>query len=231
MTSLTLNPQAELAFPFLGANERPPKPRTRGVTEIRGPYYSVMGPRYLKDVLQTMGEHVDALKFAGGSFTLMPECMLREIIEIAHEHDVLVSTGGFIEHVLTQRPDAVERYIDEVARVGFDILEISAGFISIPADDILRLVERVQRAGLKAKPEVGIQFGAGGATAPEELEQEGTRDVSYAIDLAKRCLEAGAYMIMIESEGITEEVASWRTDVPAAIAREIGLEHVMFEAA
>ena len=34
MTSLTLNPQAELAFPFLGANERPPKPRTRGVTEI-----------------------------------------------------------------------------------------------------------------------------------------------------------------------------------------------------
>src|SRR5437660_3263865 len=132
MTSLTLNPPAELAFPFLRANERPPKPRARGVTEIRGPYYSVLGPRYLKDVLQTMGEHVDALKFAGGSFTLMPERTLREIIEIAHEHDVLVSTGGFIEHILTQGPDAVERYIDEVARVGFDILEISAGSISIP---------------------------------------------------------------------------------------------------
>ena len=161
------------------------------MTEIRGPYYSVMGPRYLTDVLDTMGEHVDALKFAGGSFTLMPERALREIIEIAHEHDVLVSTGGFIEHVLTQGPDAVERYIDEVARVGFDILEISAGFISIPTDDMLRLVERVQRAGLKAKPEVGIQFGAGGATTPEELEQEGTRDVGYAIDLARRCLDAG----------------------------------------
>ena len=78
------------------------------MTEIRGPYYSVMGPRYLKDVLETMGEHVDALKFAGGSFTLMPEPALREIIEIAHEHDVLVSTGGFIEHVLTQGPDAVD---------------------------------------------------------------------------------------------------------------------------
>jgi phosphosulfolactate synthase (CoM biosynthesis protein A) len=61
--------------------------------------------------------------------------------------------------------------------LGFDILEISAGFISIPTDDILRLVERVQSAGVKAKPEVGIQFGAGGATTPEELEQEGTRDV------------------------------------------------------
>jgi len=231
MTTDTLIAPDELAFSFLRSNHRPSKPRTRGVTEIRGPYYSAMGPRYLEDVLDTMGEHVDALKFAGGSFTLMPEKTLREIIEIAHDHDVLVSTGGFIEHVLTQGPDAVERYIDEVARVGFDILEVSAGFISIPTDDMLRLVERVQRSGLKAKAEVGIQFGAGGATAPQELEQEGTRDVAYAIELARRCLDAGAYMIMIESEGITEEVATWRTDVVASIARELGLENVMFEAA
>ena len=94
----------ELAFPLLRAGHRHPKRRSRGVTEIRGPYYSVMEPRYVRDVLDTMGEHVDALKFAGGSFTLMPGPALREIIEIAHEHDVLVSTGGFIEHVLTQGP-------------------------------------------------------------------------------------------------------------------------------
>jgi phosphosulfolactate synthase (CoM biosynthesis protein A) len=227
----TASSSGERAFSFLPTTRRPAKPRTRGVTEIRGPYYSAMGPRYLRDVLETMGEHVDALKFAGGSFTLMPERALAEILEVAHEHDVLVSTGGFIEHVLTLGAEATDRYIDEVARVGFDILEISAGFISIPTDDILRLVERVQRAGLKAKPEVGIQFGAGGATTPEELEQEGTRDVSYATDLARRCLNAGAYMIMIESEGITEEVTAWRTDVVATVARELGIEKVMFEAA
>src|SRR5215212_8245452 len=113
----------ELAFPFLRSNERPLKPRTRGVTEIRGPYYSVMGPRYLEDVLETMGDHVDALKFAGGSFTLMPEPALRTLLDVAHEHEVLVSTGGFIEHVLTQGPAAVDGYIDECARLGFDIVE------------------------------------------------------------------------------------------------------------
>src|SRR4051812_9078594 len=160
MTLAAVTPTHELAFPFLHANQRPDKPRTRGVTEIRGPYYSVMGPRYLEDVLETMGDHVDALKFAGGSFTLMPEPTLRAILDTAHEHDVLVSTGGFIEHVLTQGPRAAEHYIDECARLGFDIVEISAGFISIPTENILRLVERVQQAGLKAKPEVGIQFGA-----------------------------------------------------------------------
>jgi phosphosulfolactate synthase (CoM biosynthesis protein A) len=221
----------ERAFGFLRMNEREGKPRQRGITEIRGPYYSAMGRRYLEDVLETMGEYVDSLKFAGGSFTLMPERALREIIDTAHDHDVLVSTGGFIEYVLTQGPGAVEEYVNGCREVGFDIIEISGGFISIPTDDWLRLVEKVQQAGLKAKPEVGIQFGAGGATAAGELEAEGTRDPGWVVDQARRFLDAGAYMVMIESEGITESVNAWRTDVPARIIDSLGLEKVMFEAA
>jgi phosphosulfolactate synthase (CoM biosynthesis protein A) len=218
-------------FEYIRMNHRPAKPRSRGVTEIRGPYYTPMGKNYLEDVLDTMGEWVDSLKFAGGSFTLMPRAAVREIIDTAHSHDVLVSTGGFIEYALTQGEDAVRRYIAECKDLGFDILEISSGFISIPADDWLRLVERVRAAGLKPKPEVGIQFGAGGATRAEELEAEGTRDPEWAVMLARRFLDAGAYMIMIESEGITESVKTWRTDVVAKIVRELGLEKVMFEAA
>jgi phosphosulfolactate synthase (CoM biosynthesis protein A) len=222
---------SDRTFSFLRTNRRQRKPRTRGITEIRGPYYTVMGPRYLQDVLETMGQYADILKFAGGSFTLLPRPALKQIIDIAHEHDVLVSTGGFIEFVLTQGPDAVDRYIDECRNIGFDIVEVSSGFITLPTDDFVRLTEKVNKAGLKAKPEVGIQFGAGGATSPEELEQEGTKDVGWAINMARRCLDAGAHLIMIESEGITEEVRSWRTDVVSDIVSELGLENVMFEAA
>ncbi|MGH7689476.1 MAG: phosphosulfolactate synthase, partial [Gemmatimonadaceae bacterium] len=53
------------AFDFLYANQRIAKPRRVGLTEIRGPYYSPMGPRYLTDLLDTMGAYVDSLKFAG----------------------------------------------------------------------------------------------------------------------------------------------------------------------
>ncbi len=219
------------ACAFLPLNQRPAKPRSRGVTEIRGPYYTPMGKRYLADLLETMGDYIDALKFAGGSFALMPEKAVKEIIDLCHDYDVLVSTGGFIEHVLTQGPEAVARYIAECQRLEFDIVEISSGFISIPADDWLRLVERVEKEGLKAKPEVGIQFGAGGATSAAELEAEGTRDPKGAIALAKRFLDAGAYMIMIESEGITENVRAWRTDVIAEIGNALSLDRVMFEAA
>jgi len=72
--------------------------------------------------------------------------------------------------------------------------------------------------------------GAGGATTAEELETEGISDPARAISHARRFLDAGAYMIMIESEGITESVQTWRTDVPAKIVQSLGLEKVMFEA-
>jgi phosphosulfolactate synthase (CoM biosynthesis protein A) len=221
----------ERAFDFIRVNERESKPRTRGITEIRGPYYTPMGKRYLEDVLETMGAYVDSLKFAGGSFALMTKRILKDLIDLAHRYDVLVSTGGFIEYVLTQGGKAVDRYIKECRDTGFDIVEISSGFITITTDDWLRLIEKVQKAGLKAKPEVGIQFGAGGASAVADLEAEGTRDVGWAISQAKRFLDAGAYMIMIESEGITENVKTWRTGVAAKIIDALGLEKIMFEAA
>ncbi|HEX9281633.1 MAG TPA: phosphosulfolactate synthase [Candidatus Udaeobacter sp.] len=223
--------QPERSFSFLQVNQREGKPRKRGLTEIRGSYYSVVGRRYLEDLFEMMGAYVDSLKFAGGSFTLMPKPALRDIIELCHNHDVLVSTGGFIERVLVQGSDAVRKYVAECKRLGFDMIEISAGFISIPTDDWLRLIELVRKSGLKAKPEVGIQFGAGGATAAGELQAEGTRDPDWAIAHAKRFLEAGADVIMIESEGITENVEQWRTEVPAKFIDEIGMDKLMFEAA
>jgi phosphosulfolactate synthase (CoM biosynthesis protein A) len=221
----------ERSFGFLHINERGGKPRRTGVTEIRGPYYTPLGKRALLDILETMGAYVDVLKFAGGSFALMPESAVRELIDTCHSHDVLVSTGGFIEHVLTMGPEAVDGYLEECKRLGFDVVEVSSGFIAIPDDDLVRLVEKVRNLDMLPKPEVGIQFGAGGASSAAELAAEGVSDPSRAIRQAKRYLEAGAHLVMIESEGITEQVTSWRTDVPSRIINELGLDKVMFEAA
>ncbi len=218
-------------FSFLRFNRRPDKPRNRGLTEIRGPYYTPLGPHYLQDVLETVGPAVDHLKFAGGSFLLFSRRTLREMIDICHAHQVKVSTGGFLEFVLPQGTVAIRQTLDECKKLGFDIVEVSSGFVTLPTEDLVRLAVQVQDAGLEVKPEVGIQFGAGGATSAEELEAEGTRDVGWAINLARRYLDAGAERIMIESEGITENVRTWRTDVIARLVAELGLERLMFEAA
>ncbi|KAK5461363.1 hypothetical protein LTS15_003426 [Exophiala xenobiotica] len=230
----TLLQDKENGFGFIRHNPRTPKPRDKGVTEIRGPYYSAYGKRHLQDVLETMGYHVDGLKFAGGSFSMMPESAVRELVDLAHQYDVYVSTGGWIEHILTQ-PDAhiaVDKYLKKCKDIGFDVIELSSGFLSFPPDDWLRLVDKVHNMGLKAKPELGIQFGAGGDTAAEDLEAtRGTSDPSKVVNLGKKFIEAGVERMMIESEGITENVKSWRTDVIQAILRDLPQEKVMFEAA
>lgn len=86
---------SERAFNFIRVNEREGKPRTRGLTEIRGPYYTPMGRRYLEDLLETTGAYVDSLKFAGVSFALMPRGVPKGLIDLARRYDVGVSTGGF----------------------------------------------------------------------------------------------------------------------------------------
>jgi phosphosulfolactate synthase (CoM biosynthesis protein A) len=163
----------ERAFPFIRLNQRVGKPRRVGLTEIRGPYYAVMGTRYLSDILETVGEYVDGVKYAGGSFALMPRSRVRDINDLAHKHNAYISTGGFIEHVLAREgAGAVKRYLGECQALGFDVVELSTGFITLPPDDLIALVKTVAEAGLKAKPELGIQFGAGGATEAAELAAE-----------------------------------------------------------
>ncbi|WP_022883389.1 phosphosulfolactate synthase [Glaciibacter superstes] len=219
------------AFPFLRLNERPGKPRTVGLTEIRGPYYTSFGPDHLLDLLDSVGPHVDIFKFPGASMPLMSETTLRKFIDGCHERQVEVSTGGLIEFVLTRGPEAVDKYFEAIKNYEFDIVEISVGMLAITSDDYLRLIERGAKAGLKVKAEIGIQFGAGGTTSIEELASEGQGDPGWAIARARRALDAGADLIMMESEGVTEQVNTWRTDVPAAFINEFGLEKVMFEGA
>jgi phosphosulfolactate synthase (CoM biosynthesis protein A) len=156
---------------------------------------------------------------------------VRELVDTCHEFDVQVSTGGFVESVIVRDREHVEAYVAEAADLGFDVVEISSGFLAIDTGDLVALTELVQDHGLRAKPEINVQFGAGGASSVEELESEPAIDPGSAIAEAERHLDAGAYKIMVESEGITERVREWRTDVAFEIAAEVGVENCVFEAA
>jgi len=222
---------SDTSFDFIPRAYRPAKPRTAGITEVRGPYYSTYGTRHLADVLDVAGQWVDGVKWAGGSFALLPREQVRAISDLAHEHDAYISSGGWIETVLRYGPEAVDNYLAEAKEVGFDVIEISTGFLSIPTSGLMRLVEQVNKAGFKAKPELGIQFGSGGDSTEAELAAESKKDVGDLVNRAERSLQAGADIIMIESERITENVAEWNTSAVASIINGVGLENVMFEAA
>ena len=118
-----------------------------------------------------------------------------------------------MEHLLS-RPDVfhvVDRYLQKCKDIGihirpdcfpctnsmfsFDVVELSGSFLSFPPDDWLRLIDRVYRYRLKAKPELGIQFGVGGDTEALGLEAAGTSGPAKFVDLRKRFLESGVEMI------------------------------------
>src|SRR5699024_9322654 len=83
----------------------------------------------------------------------------------------------------------------------------------------------------KAKPELGIQIGSGGDSGEAELAAESAKDIGDLVDRGQRALNAGASIIMVESEGITENVEGGNTAAAASGRRGRGLENVMFEAA
>jgi phosphosulfolactate synthase (CoM biosynthesis protein A) len=98
------------SFEFIKISELPQKPRNYGIIEIRGPYYTTVTTTYLQDLLDMWAEYIGGFKFAGGSQRLLSVDHLKEIIDICHKHDVYVSTGGFIERVIVQGSEPVDRY-------------------------------------------------------------------------------------------------------------------------
>ncbi len=214
---------ATKTFDFVRLPESSPKPRDKGVIEIRGPYYTSVSFGYLRDLLEDWSEYIDGYKFAGGSMRLLARKKTKKIIELCHEHGVYVSTGGFVERVLIEGQDIVERYLDECKALEFDMVEVSSGFAPMKLADKVAIVRRVQKLGMKAKPEVSMMIGAGG----------GTHVVGYKPkmrtfqDVAKETqahLDVGAKVLMLESEGITEDLppTKWRKDVVKKLVDKFG---------
>jgi phosphosulfolactate synthase (CoM biosynthesis protein A) len=118
--------QDKKAFDFVKISELPTKPRQNGIIEIRGPYYTAVTISYLQDLLDMWGDYIDGFKFAGGSQRLLSVEILKKIINICHNHNVYVSTGGFVERAIVQGTEAVDKYLEECKLLGFDVVEVSS---------------------------------------------------------------------------------------------------------
>ena len=120
--------------------------------------------------------------------------------------------------------------------MGIDIVEVSSGMapevMNMPIEDKVEIVKKIKAAGLKPKPEVSMMIGAGAGTHISGYE-EGIkyRDLEDFIKETKAYLDAGAHLIMIESEGLTEDLPpeKWRLDVIKRLLDEFGYEKLMFE--
>ncbi len=224
---------AKKAFEFVKINELPKKPRKKGVVEVRVPYYASSPTlTYIDDLLDAWSDYFDGMKFACGTMRMMDRTLVRKIIDACHDHEVYVSTGGFVERIIIQGKSAVNMYFEECHSLGYDVVEISSGFVNLSLDEKLELVSKVRDLGMKPKPEISMMIGAGAGTHRVGYKPK-MRPLKDFLAEAEAHIDSGAEIIMVESEGLTEDLppGKWRKDVIMALIKRFGYERWMFEAA
>ncbi len=211
----------EKAFSFVGMAERSKKPRKTGITEIRD---MQIGLRQLQDLCEVAGDYIDILKTACASQRLENRELVKKKIDLCRQYGIEVSTGGFLERVVLQGPQTVVKFMEEAKDLGFTHVEISTGLLILPLEHKLELIKLANEYGLHAKPEVAMAYGITAETKvtvkPDKLLHE-----------IEKCLEAGAHIVTIESEGITENVKEWNEDVVYRILSSFDMKSLLFEAA
>ncbi|XP_028241428.1 protein HEAT-STRESS-ASSOCIATED 32-like, partial [Glycine soja] len=223
--------------------DRPAKPRCFGVTEIRRPHYTLFSHNLLQDIFESVGDYVDGLKFSGGSHSMMPKATIKQAIDMAHQHDVYVSTGDWAEHMVSKSPSSFKEYVEEYKQLGFDTIELNVSSLEIPEETFLRFIRLVKSGGLKAKPHFQVKFNESDISPLRRnlnkilvhhpfvsFSAEFVEDVNLLIRRAERCIEAGADMIMIDADDVSKHADNMRADIIAKIIGRLGIEKTMFEA-
>lgn len=213
----------EKAFECIRLVERQDKPRTSGLTYARD---LGMGLKSLEAVFESAAEFIDILKLTSFVPRIQPKKLIKDKIKLCRQYHVEVGLGGaLLEIALLQGPQTVKAFLNEVRDLGITHVEVCRQAVIIPLSHLLDLIGQIKDMGLQPLAEVGVAYGI---TADEEVYVD---DVKL-IGTMKKCMEAGAWKVLLESEGLTESrhKKDYRWDVVSKVANAFNLDDVMFEA-
>lgn len=204
--------------------EHRPKPREVGLTEVRS---AAMGLWQVRNYVDMLGPYLDSMKWTVGTQRLAPADKVREVNAYLAEQQVDASTGGLIESVIPRGEHAVREFLDEARELGFTIVEISTGAVALSLDDKCSIVQATIEAGMKPKPEVtGFSPLAGGTGEGAYV------NLDRMVRECEALLEAGAWKLMIEENGIFDGVDAdgWNRDLAFGLAYRVPQEYLFWEA-
>ena len=213
----------ELAFDSIELTERPRKPRDRGITYARD---RGLGIKSIVDAFEASADYIDILKLAAFAPRLQTRKLIAEKVAVCKDFNVGIGLGGpLLENALLQGRETVKRFLDQVQGMGIQYLEVCRSVVILSLSDLCELVREVKARGIHPIAEVGVAYGI---TAEEKVNL----DLDRLLTTMKACLEAGAWKVLLESEGITESrhPNEYRFDVASKIAAAIDINAVMLEA-
>lgn len=212
------------AFESVRIPAREGKPRSRGLTYAREPGVTC---EVLDQHLSVCADYVDIVKFRGFVPRLQPRHQVAARVDAAHRHGTEVALGGaLLEAGLVQGREVVERVLDEAGSLGFDLVEVGRQLVRIPSRHICAVVHAARDRGLRVIAEAGLAYGI------RPGERPARRDVAGLVGELTEYLAAGAWRVVLESEGITENVTpeDFRWDVLDAVVAAVGRDALILEA-
>jgi phosphosulfolactate synthase (CoM biosynthesis protein A) len=223
MSELAYPEQSRRAFDCIRTIYRPGKPRERGLTYVRDVGLSTIA---LQDVLESAGDYMDILKLGAFSPRLQSRELIAHKVRLCHAAGVEVGVGGvMLEIAVLQGPRVVLKLFAEMVDLGIGYVEVSRSLAILSAEHMAALVAAARDAGLRPIAEVGVAYGIG-PDDPVEVDER------RLVATMQRCLDAGAWKVLLESEGITESrhPTEFRWDVVSTVAHSLPLDSLMFEA-
>lgn len=197
--------------------KRQGKPRASGITMVidKG-----LGTRTFADLLETAEAHIDLIKLGFGTAALYPEEVLTQKIRLAAEADVAIMPGGtFLEAAVAEGME--ERFLEQIAGLGFTAIEVSDGTIELDRQLRTKLIRDSCRLGLAVYTEYGKKCW-------------GSRiEADALIDTVLADLEAGAELVTVEAResgvgvGIFDASGACRDEEVQAVLEGIPSPHLL----
>jgi phosphosulfolactate synthase len=196
------------------------KPRSSGITMLIDKGLSVNGTT---DLLDLNGPFIDFIKLSFGTAALYRPETLKQKIALAKDFTVNIYPGGtFFEIAHWQKKTSL--YLEKIAELGFEWVEISDGSIEISPVERIAWIHQAGSMGLKVITEVGKK---NALQQPEE---------NQLIETALTDLENGAWWVIIEARESGQGIGIFDGKgeiIPAKLAsfsRELPLDKLIWEA-
>jgi phosphosulfolactate synthase len=107
-----------------------------------------------KENLEVLAPFIDAVKIYGVLPLLISEETLKKKIKFYHDHNLKVSTGSTISEYMVSE-NVFEKFIEESAKLGFDIIEIGENSTHLNFEQKRKLTESILAKELDVQWKVG----------------------------------------------------------------------------
>ena len=203
------------AFGFIKIPPRSTKPRERGITVVAD---KGLGLNQLEDLFKLAGDYIDWIKIGISAPRIYSRQHLVDHIKICHKFDVSVFFAGDVTEMAVMQ-GVIDKYFKEALDLGADGVEISTAQVYMDLAEKGFLVEKAAKTGLKVFGEVGKKGLGGWSVPPNYINKE--------IQALK---DAGAYKIVIQGEGVVEDVEEINEKPLFEIAAKHDINDFIFQA-